>query len=81
MALGKRWVVDMDLEQFFDRVKYDIPMSCVAPRIGDKQVLSLIRRYLEARIMVSGVARVSAEGMVAGQAVATSGRKVTEWSG
>ena len=62
VASGKRWVVDMDLEQFFDRVNHDILMSRLARRVGDKRVLLLIRRYLEAGVMVSGVVTVSVEG-------------------
>lgn len=45
---GKRWVVDMDLEKFFDRVDHDILMSRLARTIKDKRLLKLIRRYLEA---------------------------------
>src|ERR1039458_1661811 len=45
-AAGKRWVVDMDLEKFFDRVNHDILMARVARKIEDKRVLKLIRRYL-----------------------------------
>ena len=45
---GKRWVVDMDLEKFFDRVDHDILMSRLAGIIEDKRLLKLIRRYLEA---------------------------------
>ena len=44
----KRWVVDMDLEKFFDRVNHDILMSRVARKVKDKRVLRLIRRYLQA---------------------------------
>ena len=52
---GRRWVVDIDLEQFFDRVNHDILMGLVAKRITDPRLRILIRRYLEAGIMVSGV--------------------------
>jgi hypothetical protein len=45
---GRRWVVDVDLEKFFDRVNHDILMSRLAKRIEDKRMLGLIRRYLEA---------------------------------
>lgn len=45
---GRRWVVDVDLEKFFDRVNHDILMSRLAKRIKDKRMLGLIRRYLEA---------------------------------
>jgi len=50
---GKRWVVDMDLEKFFDRVDHDILMSRLARIIKDERLLKLIRRYLEAE-MVDG---------------------------
>jgi len=47
---GKRWVVDMDLEKFFDRVNHDILMSRVARTVKDERLLKLIRRYLEAEM-------------------------------
>jgi len=59
---GKRWVVDMDLEKFFDRVNHDILMSRVARKIEDKRVLKLIRRYLNAGIMAGGVVSVPQQG-------------------
>jgi RNA-directed DNA polymerase len=52
---GRRWVVDVDLERFFDRVDHDIVMGKLAKRIEDKRVLRVIRRYLEAGVMVNGV--------------------------
>lgn len=52
---GRRWVVDVDLEKFFDRVNHDILMSRLAKRIEDKRMLTLIRRYLEAGMMANGV--------------------------
>lgn len=52
---GRRWVVDVDLERFFDRVNHDILMSRLAKRIKDKRMLGLIRRYLEAGVMAQGV--------------------------
>src|SRR5487761_1634802 len=52
---GRAWVVDMDLEKFFDRVNHDILMSRVAWHVNDERVLKLIRRYLEAGLMRSGV--------------------------
>jgi len=48
---GYRWVVDMDLEKFFDRVNHDVLMSRVARRVRDKRILKLIRSFLEAGVM------------------------------
>jgi group II intron reverse transcriptase/maturase len=59
---GRKWVVDVDLEQFFDRVNHDVLMGKLAKRIGDRRVLGLIRRYLEAGIMASGVVVKRDEG-------------------
>jgi group II intron reverse transcriptase/maturase len=59
---GRRIVVDVDLAKFFDRVNHDILMGRVAKRIADKTVLGLIRRYLEAGILVNGVAVERYEG-------------------
>jgi RNA-directed DNA polymerase len=59
---GYRWVVDMDIEKFFDRVNHDVLMSRVARRIEDKQLLKLIRAYLNAGIMVEGVVESREEG-------------------
>jgi RNA-directed DNA polymerase len=59
---GKRVVVDVDLEKFFDRVNHDVLMGRVAKRIGDKRMLGLIRRYLEAGIMANGVVMERYEG-------------------
>ena len=62
VAEGKRWVVDLDLEKFFDRVNHDVLMSRVARKVKDKRVLKLIRRYLEAGLMEGGVASARTEG-------------------
>jgi len=59
---GRRWVVDIDLEKFFDRVNHDILMSRLARRIKDKRVLRLIRRYLQAGMMSKGLATARREG-------------------
>lgn len=52
---GRRWVVDVDLEKFFDRVNHDVLMGKLAHRIEDRRVLGLIRRYLNAGILAGGV--------------------------
>ena len=62
VAEGRRWVVDLDLEKFFDRVNHDILMSRLARRISDKRVRGLIRRYLQAGMMAGGVVSPRAEG-------------------
>jgi RNA-directed DNA polymerase len=62
VAAGKRWVVDLDLEKFFDRVNHDILMARLARKIRDKRVLRLIRRYLQAGIMESGLVSPRTEG-------------------
>lgn len=59
---GHRFVVDLDLEKFFDRVNHDILMSLVAKRESDKRLLRLIRRYLEAGIMADGLVSLRREG-------------------
>ena len=61
-AADRRWVVDMDLEKFFDRVNHDILMARLARKIADRRVLKLIRRYLEAGSMVGGVVSPRKEG-------------------
>jgi group II intron reverse transcriptase/maturase len=62
VAEGKAWVVDLDLEKFFDRVNHDMLMGRLAKRITDKRLLRLIRRYLEAGILVEGVVQEREEG-------------------
>ncbi|MGL6109720.1 MAG: group II intron reverse transcriptase/maturase [Rubrivivax sp.] len=59
---GYQVVVDVDLEKFFDRVNHDILMDRLAKRIADKQVLGLIRRYLQAGIVAHGQLRQRQEG-------------------
>lgn len=66
VAEGRRWVVDLDLEKFFDRVQHDVLMSRVARKVGDKRVLCLIRRYLKAGIMEGGLISQSIMGMPQG---------------
>jgi group II intron reverse transcriptase/maturase len=59
---GRRWVVDLDLEKFFDRVNHDVLMSRLARRIKDKRILRVIRRYLQAGMMEGGLTTQRREG-------------------
>jgi RNA-directed DNA polymerase len=62
VAEGRRVVVDMDLEKFFDRVNHDLLMQKLSTKIGDGRVLRLIRRYLEAGMMAGGIVSPRTEG-------------------
>jgi group II intron reverse transcriptase/maturase len=63
---GCKWVVDMDLEKFFDRVNHDKLMSLSARRVGDKRLLMLIRSYVESGIMINGIEVISEDGVPQG---------------
>ena len=63
---GKSWVVDIDIEKFFDGVNHDILMRRIADVVRDKRVLKLTRRYLSGGIMVEGVVIDRNEGMPQG---------------
>jgi len=59
---GRHWVVDMDLEKFFDRVNHDVLMARVARKVRDKRALKLIRRFLEAGMMTEGLVQQRTQG-------------------
>jgi len=62
IAKGYGWVVDLDLEKFFDRVNHDRLMAAVAERVADKRMLKLIRAFLEAGVMEDGLVSAVDEG-------------------
>jgi len=62
IAEGYRWVVDLDLEKFFDRVNHDRLLAAVAKRVADKRMLKLIRAFLEAGVMEDGLVSPVDEG-------------------
>jgi RNA-directed DNA polymerase len=62
IAEGCRWVVDLDLEKFFDRVNHDKLMAKIAERIGDKRMLKLMRAFLVAGVLEDGLVNPVDEG-------------------
>ena len=62
IAAGYRWVVDLDLEKFFDRVNHDKLMAKIAERVSDKRLLKLIRAFLRAGVMEGGLVSPLDEG-------------------
>jgi RNA-directed DNA polymerase len=62
IAQGKRWVVDLDLEKFFDRVNHDKLMAAIARRVNDKRMLRLLRAFLESGVMENGLVSPVEEG-------------------
>jgi RNA-directed DNA polymerase len=63
---GKEWIIELDLEKFFDRVNHDKLMGKLARRITDKRTLGLIRSYLNSGIMEGGLISVRTEGVPEG---------------
>ena len=59
---GYKWVIDMDLEKFFDKVNHNILMGKLEKKIKDKRLLKLIRKYLESGVLINGIKVSSEEG-------------------
>ena len=62
IAAGNRWVVDLDLEKFFDRVNHDKLMAAIARRVTDKRVLRLIGAFLKVGVLENGLVSPAEEG-------------------
>lgn len=67
MRAGFTWVVDLDLEKFFDRVNHDVLLSRIRARVNDRRVVQLIHRFLKAGVFtLEGVVEPTGEGMPQG---------------
>src|SRR5215475_2097022 len=76
IAEGYRWVVDLDLEKFFDRVNHNRLMAAVAERVADKRMLKLIRAFLKAGVMEDGLVSPLDEGTPQGGPISPLTQKV-----
>ena len=76
VAEGRRWVVDLDLEKFFDRVHHDKLMASIARRVADKRMLKLIRAFLTAGVMENGLVGRVEEGTPQGGPITPLTQKV-----
>src|ERR1700736_4955193 len=77
IAAGLSWVVDLDLEKFFDRVNHDKLMGQIAKRVEDKRLRKLIRAFLNAGVMENGLVSPSVEGTPQGGPTTPLTQKVT----
>src|ERR1700730_16664653 len=77
LASGYRWVVDLDLEKFFDRVNHDLLMGRLAQRVTDTRVLKQVRAWLNAGVLENGLVSVTEEGTPQGGPLTPRTQKVT----
>src|SRR6201997_773491 len=77
IAAGNRWVVDLDLEKFFDRVNHDKLMAAIARRVTDKRVPQLIGAFLKVGVMENGLVSPAEEGTPQGGPLTPRTQKIT----
>ena len=81
IAAGHRWVVDLDLEKFFDRVNHDRLMHAIARRVTDKRVLRLIGAFLKVGVLENGLVSPAEEGTPQGGPLTPRTQKITRLLG
>ena len=77
IAAGNRWVVDLDLEKFFDRVNHDKLIAAIARGVTDKRVLGLLGAFLKVGVLENGLVSPAEEGTPQGGPLTPRTQKIT----